>query len=214
LNPIECVHSRYFYRRRVQVLADHLTGFLPEKATFLDVGCGDGLLTHIILNRRKDTDAQGIDVLLRENARIKITQFNGEVIPYPPKSFDVVMFVDVLHHTENPLTLLQEAIRVARRRILIKDHTLKGFLADPILRFMDRIGNARHRVSLPYNYWTESRWRDTFQNLGLKVVRWKSELNLYPPPAHWLFDRSLHFIVELELDADTPFNDLKQTSQK
>lgn len=202
MNPIECVHSNYVYRRRVQVLADHLTALLPEKATLLDVGCGDGLLTQMIVNRRQDTDAQGIDVLLRQNAHIKIIQFNGEVIPHPPKSFDVVMFVDVLHHTENPLTLLREAIRVARKRIFIKDHTLKGFFAYPILCFMDHIGNVRHRVHLPYNYWTESKWRDTFQNLGLKVVHWNSKLNLYPPPANWLFGRSLHFIAELELNAN------------
>lgn len=202
MNPIECVHNSYVYRRRVHVLAGHLTALLPEKATLLDVGCGDGHLTRMIIDRRQDTDVQGIDVLLRENAHIKITQFNGKVIPYPPKSFDVVMFVDVLHHTENPIMLLREATRVARRCILIKDHTLKGFLAHPILRFMDRIGNLRHRVHLPYNYWTESRWRDTFQHLGLRVVHWNSKLNLYPPPANWLFDRSLHFIAELEFNAD------------
>ena len=202
MNPIECVHSNYVYRRRVRVLADHLTALIPEKATLLDVGCGDGLLTRMIVDRRQDTAAQGIEVLLRQSAHIKITQFNGKVIPHPPKSFDVVMFVDVLHHTENPLTLLQEAIRVAKRRIIIKDHTLNGLLARPILRFMDRIGNVRHRVHLPYNYWTESKWRDTFQNLGLKVVHWNGKLNLYPPPANWFFDRSLHFIAELELNAN------------
>lgn len=77
MNPIECAHSNYVYWRRVQVLADHLTALLPEKATLLYVGCGDGLLTQMILDRRNDTDAQRIDVLLRQNAHMKITQFIG-----------------------------------------------------------------------------------------------------------------------------------------
>ena len=62
------------------------------------------------------------------------------------------MFVDVLHHTEDPMALLGEAVRVARKTIVVKDHTLNGFLAGPTLHFLDRVGNARHDVALPYNY--------------------------------------------------------------
>ena len=69
---------------------------------------------------------------------------------HPDASFDVVMFVDVLHHTDDPLLLLQEAQRVGKI-ILVKDHFRKGFLAGPTLRFMDWVGNAHHGVVLPYN---------------------------------------------------------------
>ena len=54
------------------------------------------------------------------------------------------MFVDVLHHTDDPMVLLREAGRVASGFVLIKDHTQNGILAGRRLRFMDWVGNARH----------------------------------------------------------------------
>jgi ubiquinone/menaquinone biosynthesis C-methylase UbiE len=213
LNPIEHIHNSHVYRRRVRILSEHLSALLSEGATLLDVGCGDGLLTHLVSSRRPDIEAQGIDVLLREKTHISVVQFNGDVIPYPPKSFDAVMFVDVLHHTDDPMILLREAARVARKTILIKDHTLKGILAEPTLRFMDLIGNARYNVKLPYNYWSESKWRDTFKTLRMNIVHWKSKLNLYYPPARWFFDRCLHFIAKLEFSND-PMNEVEKTGKK
>ena len=62
-----------------------------------------------------------------------------------------------------PRQLLREAVRVARRGLLIKDHTLTGFLAGPTLRLMDRVGNQRHGVALPYNYWTQQQWLRNFE---------------------------------------------------
>ena len=113
------------------------------------------------------------------------------------------MFVDVLHHTRDPQALLREARRVARRSLIIKDHARDGVAAGPTLRFMDWGGNARHGVALPYNYWPRWRWDDAFRRLGLTVESWDRDLCLYPPPAHWLFDRSLHFTTRLDI-ADGP----------
>jgi hypothetical protein len=95
------------------------------------------------------------------------------------------------------MVLLREAARVARRAIVIKDHTLTGFLAGPTLRFMDWIGNARHGVELPYNYWTLKRWKAAFTELGVAVDVWITDVGLYPWPADLAFGRSLHFITRL-----------------
>ena len=109
------------------------------------------------------------------------------------------MFVDVLHHAENPMILLREAARVARRIIVIKDHTIEGLLAGPTLRFMDYLSNARYGVALPYNYWRRQEWLDAFVTLGLKVEVWTSQLRIYPWFASWVFDRTLHFAVRLKV---------------
>ena len=107
------------------------------------------------------------------------------------------MFLDVFHHTDDPMVLLREAVRVARQIVLIKDHTLQGAFAYSTLRFMDWVANARHNVALPYNYWTPAQWDGAFDKLGLSVSSWESNLKLYPFPADLIFDRSLHFIAAL-----------------
>ena len=194
----ERIHQNFVYPRRVRVLSRHLAGFLPRNGRVLDVGCGDGEISQAILKERPDLQIEGIEVLLRGKPHIRVTQFDGLHIPFADNSFDTVMFVDVLHHTGDPAQLLREAARVAAQRVVIKDHTMDGFLAFETLRFLDRVGNARHGVALPFNYWKESQWRSELRLAALPVTAWKSSLQLYPWPASMLFDRSLHFVAELE----------------
>jgi len=107
------------------------------------------------------------------------------------------MFVDVLHHTNDPVRLLREAKRVGKS-IVIKDHIRQGRAAGATLRFMDWVGNARHNVALPYNYWSPAQWASAFKTVGLRVVEMRSSLGLYPAPASWIFERDLHFVGRLE----------------
>jgi SAM-dependent methyltransferase len=193
------LHTNYVHSRRVTVLRDSLSDLIPPNSTVLDVGCGDGLISRLIMDRRPDVQLSGIDVMVRSETRISVSEFNGIEIPFPDKSFDAVMFVDVLHHTDDPLVLLREAKRVARKFILIKDHRRNGLLAGSTLRFMDWIGNAHHGVALPYNYWPHDRWGQGFSELGLKVSDWNQNFRLYPVLANLAFGRSLHFIARLDL---------------
>ncbi len=199
MSLIERIHGDYIHNRRVRVLGDHFIDLIPKTARVLDVGCGDGLLAHLLMEKRPDIKVKGIDVLVRCHTHIPVDSFDGKVIPYGDASFDVTMFVDVLHHMEDPIVLLREAIRVARAAIVIKDHTRDGLFAGPTLRFMDLVGNARHGVAIPYNYWPRQQWFEAFHRLNLTIGIWKENLGLYPPPASWIFERSLHFVARLDL---------------
>jgi SAM-dependent methyltransferase len=194
---VGALHEKLVFPRRVRVLADNLARLIPAGSRILDVGCGDGSIDRLILQERPDLTLEGIDVLVRPESRISIRPFDGSTIPHPDGSFDIVMFVDVLHHTGDPRVLLREAARVGRV-ILIKDHFREGLWAGPTLRFMDWVGNAHHGVALPYNYWTRAQWTAAFEELGLRVIEMKSSLGLYPHPASWFFDRTLHFVARLD----------------
>jgi SAM-dependent methyltransferase len=190
-------HQNLVYPARISHLAGHIAAALPPNARVLDVGCGDGLLAFHISKLRPDVAIAGIDVLIRSKTFIPVTQFDGTAIPHGEGSFDAVTFVDVLHHCVDPTILLREASRVTRNSIIIKDHTRNGPFAATRLRFMDWVGNARHGVVLPYNYWSKQRWRAELQNLGLVVESWQADLHLYPWWGNWMFGSSLHFIASL-----------------
>ena len=193
------VHGELVLPRRARVLGARLATLLPINVTVLDVGCGDGAIGRLIGEARPDVRIIGLEMAVRPRTRIPVERFDGVTIPHGDDSFDVVMFVDALHHTDDPDILLHEARRVARQAVILKDHTRDGILAGVTLRLMDWVGNAPHGVALPYNFWPERRWREAFARVGLAPAVWQGELGLYPPPASWLFDRSLHFITRLDI---------------
>jgi SAM-dependent methyltransferase len=195
-SAVGVLHDRLVFSRRVRVLAGWFAELVPANAHVLDVGCGDGLISALLRQQRPDITVRGIDVLPREKTHIPVEIFDGEHFPFGDAAYDVVLFSDVLHHTNDPKILLREAHRVGRN-VLIKDHYREGLLANTRLRFMDWVGNARYGVALPYNYWRKQQWKTAWQETKLKPQRVVTKLDLYPQPADLFFGTGLHFIALL-----------------
>jgi len=193
------IHEKLIKNRRALILHERLCQLFPDSpASVLDIGCGDGAIASHLMRSKPNLQITGIDPLVRPGTAIPVTKFDGQSIPFPSKSFDFCLFVDVLHHANDPFLLLQEANRVARNGIIIKDHKIQGLFASQTLKFMDNTHNRRYGVSLPYNYWTSSEWQTAFRRLKLKPAKYESNLKLYPAWADWLFGRELHFIGMFE----------------
>lgn len=197
LRTIGASHTLLARDRRVEALSAHLSRLIPSGSRTLDVGCGDGRITKRLAEQRPDLRLVGIDVLDRATA-VPVVRFDGCRIPFEDEAFDAVLLIDVLHHAEDPEALLAEALRVARRCVVLKDHFRQGLLASQTLRLMDWFGNRPHGVVLRYHYLRPVEWQALFDRLGLRVVQEVPRLGLYPPPFRWLFERSLHFLARLE----------------
>lgn len=198
LSWIGCWHHAFVFERRTRVLAELLAAQIPQRASVLDIGCGDGTVGSLIKKLRPDVVIQGVEFLSRPGCKIECRAFDGSSLPFSDACFDVCLFVDVLHHTENPEILLREAARVSRSFVLIKDHLDENSFDNATLRFMDWVGNRPHDVVLTYNYQSRKQWAEHFSKCGLAEVNCTTEVPLYPAPFGLLLGRGLHFVSLLK----------------
>ena len=203
MNLFELINQIYIQRRRAKRIFSNLLELLPppldRPIRILDIGSGSGLIASYIQNKRPDIIITGCDINLRTDSIIVINLCQQDSLPYKSGSFDGALLIDSLHHNKNPQLLLKEAKRVSKEFIIIKDHLLQGRFSGTILKYMDRIGNLRYNVPLPYTYWTEKKWLEVFNSLALKVTAFKRSLKLYPWPLTYAGDKSFHFIAKLKL---------------
>jgi SAM-dependent methyltransferase len=198
LTLLDRAHRRAAFDRRVRVLAELLAERIPDHSSVLDIGCGDGTLGALIKGHNPSVQIEGLEIAPRPMCQIPCSPFDGTTIPYPNAAFDICMFVDVLHHTNEIASLLSEATRVSKRFVLVKEHLSENGFDFKVLQFMDWIGNRPHGVVLPYNYQSRGQWNEHFSNNDLVPQSWLDLIPLYPFPFSALFGRKLHFIALLE----------------
>ena len=190
------LHKHLVFSRRTEVLARSIAELLPEKATVLDVGSGDGLIAKKIMARKPLLTITGIDVLIRKESHIPVKVFDGEHIPYPESSFDFVLFVDVIHHTVKQQGLLSEAARVAKHGVIIKDHYADSWWKHKGLGVLDWVGNRPHGVPLPYAFLNRTTWARLWTTAGLVKEKELLKINLYPFPLNRIIDWPWNFIAK------------------
>jgi SAM-dependent methyltransferase len=157
----------------------------------LDIGCGNG---HVLeeVGLFKELARTGIELAPRETqdsvperllpraARdgVALRSFDGWMVPFPDRSFDVVLVCYVLHHLtrDHAAHLFGEALRVARRAILIVEDTLPSF------GWLYRMRNWVHRHCTEIEYSAESqKYRPTGgDSMFLTQNEWQRFLEHFP----------------------------------
>jgi SAM-dependent methyltransferase len=128
---------------RLRVQAEALAGYLSQGDSVLDVGCGTGYLS-AHLQEMYGVRPSAVDVIDFREAQIPFRQFDGTSIPFLDKSFDHVVLSEVLHHSHDPMALVKECCRVARRSIILFEDMPDGLLGKLILYLHVRIFARRY----------------------------------------------------------------------
>ena len=207
LSAIGASHARLIHDRRVRTIAgtlgriirlrDMLRGDTTRSQPIVDVGCGDGRVAALVAQHAQ-RPVVGVDPLPRPGAAIAVSAFDGARLPFADGAASYVTLSDVLHHADDPVALLREALRVARHGVMLKDHLVRRPGDRLVLRAMDWVGNAPHDVRLVYRYWTEREWWDMAAAAGARVTHWERLTDLYPAPVSWLCGRHLHVVLVVE----------------
>src|SRR5260370_2009015 len=82
-------HRAFVFQRRTRVLAEMLAEQIPQRASVLDIGCGDGTIGSLIAERRPDISIPGVHYLVPPECKIQFPAFPGSPLPFNDPSFDV-----------------------------------------------------------------------------------------------------------------------------
>lgn len=94
----------------------------PPPLRVLDVGCGLGWYGENLLREGhawRGAEMKAEDCADLESRGLPHSRVDGRTLPFPDRSFDAAMAVEVLEHTPDPRAFLAEIRRVAPRRLLI-----------------------------------------------------------------------------------------------
>ena len=92
-----------------------------SKIRILDVGCGNGFFTYYF---SKLAYTVGIDYsryMLSINACNPLIQGSAISLPFRANSFDLVFCSNLLHHVEDPESVVREMKRVSKKFIVLSD---------------------------------------------------------------------------------------------
>lgn len=154
-------------------LARYIAQLCGRNVKVLDVGCNEGYVAHMVMQLNPTAKIVGIDIQANRPALIERKLYDGRKIPFPDNHFDVVIALDVLHHTESPaalLSLLKEMRRVSKKYIIIKDHIARGIFSRWALCLCDILANLPFSVKCTFNYATETQWEHYFKAAGLRLA--------------------------------------------
>lgn len=93
-----------------------ITNQIPPKSKILDLGCGDGNVTQLFLEKGEvvgvDISKEALKKAERRGIKTKLHDLNQLPLSFGDKSFDVVILTDTLEHLFDPLGVLKEVSRI------------------------------------------------------------------------------------------------------
>lgn len=162
---------------------------LPSEGYGFDLGCGDGKITNLIIERAGlhwrlvglDPDPNETALAAQMSFYTRIHTASAASVDEPNDSFDFVFSNSVLEHIPNLSPVLAEVNRILRlggRFIFtVPSHLFHDFLVGP--KFFGRIATGKtdrqeYLKSLDsrlahFRYWDEVTWRQELKTAGLEL---------------------------------------------
>jgi len=175
--PLRFVTDRIIEDMVVRTV-DVFEKFINPGEKVLDIGAGGGWISRE-LQKRKNVGITLLDVINFNQTDFKLIIYDGKKMPFSENNFNASFLVCVLHHCQEPLEVLKEAVRVTKDKIIIIEDVHNSALSRFLLCFKDIFANlafcvftklAKEITNIPFNFKKISEWEKAFEDLDLKVI--------------------------------------------
>ncbi|MEL7113169.1 MAG: class I SAM-dependent methyltransferase [Pseudomonadota bacterium] len=149
-------------RRKLELVAP----WIAQTDRILEIGSGPGSVLQTFRTAGLDVDA--IDVSDSSYSEtLKPILYDGQTMPFSDQTYNVALLLTVLHHIEDPESVLLEAARVAKRVIIIED-VYEGAWQRKYTKVADSITNLEF-FGHPHSNRSDREWRETFARLNFHL---------------------------------------------
>ncbi len=164
-----------FAHHALEARAENIVRFFEKELSpgsrILDLGGGWGFYAEPL--RKRGHESLVLDVVKPGYQKAPVMLYDGSRIPFPDQSFDATILVTMLHHVQDPQTLLKEACRVTRGKIIVVEDIYHHALGRFWTICRDRILNVEF-MSHPHQFRTDEAWREFFKTAGFVVASFKN----------------------------------------
>lgn len=183
-------------RRYARGQAAEVAPFLAGRRV-LDLGAGEG---YVAATLRAETDAwvTAVDVGPFRRAQGPYLVYDGRRLPFADATFDTTLVLLTFHHCATPEAVLDEAVRVTRRRLVVTESVYRNRRDRFWLDLLDgRLNAWRHdgQMAPARHVRPAEQWTTLFETRGLRIVR-----------TQWLgsqWERLVHHPLMFVLDRPT-----------
>ncbi len=176
----------YIWGDRGSAMFSEIKPFINTTDRIVDIGAGMCHIDKSLIDRGYQVTPVDIqDLSIFENIMPVI--YNGKTLPFKDNEFNVALLLDMLHHVTNPVSLLKEVKRVAKK-LIVMEGTYQNQKQKYLTIIMDSVTNLEF-FGHPHNNKDDSQWREIFENLGLEV-------KIYQRHDFWQFFEATTYVLE------------------
>ncbi len=186
---------RTFLRRYARAEAEAVAPFVRGPRV-LDLGAGEGYVAEALCARAGHWVCS-VDVGPFRRTGGHYVVYDGTRLPFGDGAFDSTLLLLTLHHCIAPEVVLDEALRVTARRLIVTESVYRSRVERFWLDLLDgRLNGYRHggKMSGPFEFRTPEQWRRLFDSRRRVVeTRWLGSWweRLVHHPLLFVIDRSL-----------------------
>lgn len=161
-----------FLRRYAEAEATAVAPFVVGER-LLDLGAGEGYLA-AALQERREVWTCSVDVGGFRRTQAPYVMYDGTRLPFADATFDTTLILLALHHCREPEAVLDEALRVSRRRLIVMESVYRSRVERFCLHLLDGwLNSYRHdgKMAVAFSFKDPDGWRRLFDSLGLRTLQ-------------------------------------------